>query len=54
MMGHREKMKSGDEYDALTMKGKRVHGFRARQRASIKRKFNKRIRRESRPTQSIS
>jgi len=44
MMGHRERMISGDEYDALT-RGKRWHKWRAGVRAWIKRKFNKRQRR---------
>lgn len=44
-MGHREKMISGDEYDALTKGGRRVHRFRAGKRARIKRKINKRTRR---------
>jgi hypothetical protein len=47
MMGHREPMKSGDEYDALTRRGKRVHRWRPGQRRSVKRKFSKRIRREA-------
>jgi hypothetical protein len=47
MMGHREELKSGDEYDALT-RGKRYHRFRAGTRQKIKRQFNKRQRREAR------
>jgi len=46
MMGHREELKSGDEYDALTRWRKYV-GYRAGTVKAIKRKFNKRIRRES-------
>jgi hypothetical protein len=47
MMGHRETLKSGDEYDALT-RAKRYYGFRAGVRQKIKRQFNKRQRREAR------
>ena len=44
MMGHREPLKGGDEYDALTKGGKRVHSFRPGQRKATKRKFWKRQR----------
>lgn len=44
MMGHREQMKSGDEYDALT-RWKRFCHFRPGKRKAIKRKLNKRQRR---------
>jgi hypothetical protein len=47
MMGHREELKSGDEYDALT-RGKRYYRFRPGVRQKIKRQFNKRQRREAR------
>ena len=47
MMGHKEKLKSGDEYDALTGCRKFL-GFRSGQRKRIKRKFNKRIRKKYR------
>jgi hypothetical protein len=46
MMGHRECLSGGDEWDALT-RGKRFHRWRAGVRAWIKRKFNKRQRRHS-------
>ncbi len=45
MMGHREKLISGDEWDAMTKGGRRVHRFRAGVRKRIKRKLNKRARR---------
>jgi hypothetical protein len=44
MMGHRERLVDGDEYDALT-RGKHFHKWRAGDRAAIKRRFNKRVRR---------
>lgn len=47
MMGHREPMKSGDEYDALT-RAKRFYKWRPGMRAWVKRKFSKRLRREAR------
>lgn len=49
MMGHREPMKGGDEYDALSKRAKRFHKWRAGVRAWIKRKFNKRVRQDSKP-----
>jgi hypothetical protein len=45
-----EPLKSGDEYDALTRGGKRVHCWRAGQRKAVKRRFNKRVRRLARPS----
>lgn len=48
MMGHREKLASGDELDALTRGGKRIHIFRAGDRAKLKRRVNKRARRMAR------
>ncbi len=45
MMGHREPMKGGGEYDALSHRAKRFYGWRAGVRKWLKRKFNKRIRR---------
>lgn len=45
MMGHREKLKGGDEYDALT-RWKRYLGWRPGQRKLVKRQFWKRQRRE--------
>jgi len=44
MMGHRVKMVSGDEYDALT-KDYNLLNWRPGQRKAIKRCFNKRQRR---------
>lgn len=44
MMGHREELKSGMEYDALTTGGKRVHRFKPGVRPYVKRKFWKRQR----------
>lgn len=44
MMGHKEKMVSGDEFDALT-RAKKYYLWRSRIRSAIKRRFNKRIRR---------
>jgi hypothetical protein len=41
-------MKSGDEYEALTRGGRRVHRFRAGTRAEIKRRFRRRERHEVR------
>jgi hypothetical protein len=37
-------MINGDEYDALTKRGRAVHKFRAGQRARIKRSFRRRER----------
>jgi len=48
MMGHREEMKGGDEYDALRCRAKRRYHWRAGRRGLIKRQFNKRQRREAR------
>jgi hypothetical protein len=44
MMGHREHLIDGDESDALTKGGKRVHRWRAGQRAAVKRIATKRVR----------
>jgi len=44
-MGHRLPMKSGDEYEALTKRGRRVHHFKPGRRAAIKRKYRRRERR---------
>jgi hypothetical protein len=44
MMGHREPMKGGGEYDALT-RAKRYFKWRPGVRKWLKRKFNKRPRR---------
>jgi hypothetical protein len=40
----RAPMKSGDEFDALTKKGKRFHAWRGGQRKAVKRAFNRRER----------
>lgn len=45
MMGHREKMKSGDEFDALTKTGRRVFLNRAGRARRIKKGFTRRTRR---------
>lgn len=39
--------KGGDEYDALSRKAKRFLRWKAGERKKIKRKYNKRVRRES-------
>ena len=44
MMGHRERLRGGDEYDALT-RWQRFLRWRPGQRRAIKRRFNKRQRR---------
>ncbi|MCP4410094.1 MAG: hypothetical protein GY807_20585 [Gammaproteobacteria bacterium] len=46
MMGHRAKFIDGDEWDALT-KARQFYGHRAGIVKSIKRRFNKRMRRQS-------
>lgn len=46
MMGHKTPLKSGDEYDALTP-WKRFEIWRAGDRKKIKRRFNKRVRRDT-------
>jgi hypothetical protein len=45
MMGHRERLKGGDEYDYLT-KARRHYGH-PRNAAEIKRGFSKRVRRDA-------
>jgi hypothetical protein len=47
MMGHREKMVSGDEFDAFSRKARAVLSFRPGERKAIKRKFWKRQRADS-------
>ena len=44
MMGHREELRSGDEFDAITRGGRSVHRFRAGQRRWVKRKLSRRTR----------
>ena len=46
MMGHKEKLKSGDEYDLFTPWRKYLR-FRSGVKRWIKRQFNKRIRKET-------
>jgi len=46
VMGHREKLVSGDEYDALT-RGRSFYSYKAGTVKAIKRKFNKRVRRKA-------
>lgn len=48
MMGHREKLKTGDEYDRLTKGGHRLFLSRAGKARAIKSRFSRRIRREAR------
>jgi len=43
-MGHREPMRSGDEFDALTWTRK-FYFWHPGERKAIKRRFNKRVRR---------
>jgi hypothetical protein len=45
MTPHLVRFKNGDEYDALTKGGRRVHRFRPGARAGIKRRFRRRERR---------
>jgi hypothetical protein len=42
---HLVRLRNGDEYDALTRRGRRVHKFRPGRRARIKRNFRRRERR---------
>jgi hypothetical protein len=46
MMGHRDALKGGDEWDGLTKGGRAVHRFRAGVRKLLKRRVNKRARKE--------
>lgn len=48
MMGHRERLVDGAEYDAFSRRARKLHTARAGQRKAIKRKFNKRARRLAR------
>lgn len=47
MMGHREKLVGGEEYDALT-RARKWHGWRSGMIKKVKRRFWKRIRKEVR------
>ncbi len=44
MMGHRERLIDGDEFDAFTRNGRRAHRFRSRERRIVKRKVARRAR----------
>ena len=44
MMGQRIPMRSGDEYDALT-RWRKVHSWRAGERAAVKRAYRRKERR---------
>lgn len=50
MMGHREPLKGGFEYDGLRHAAKRFHNWRAGVRPWIKRRFNKRTRKDGKGT----
>jgi hypothetical protein len=50
MMGHPERFIDGDEYEALTRGGKRVHHWRAGQRAAAKQAVSRRTRRKAKAT----
>ena len=50
MMGHREKLKGGDEWDALCRRSRRILLWKPGQVKAIKRIFNKRQRREAKLT----
>ena len=45
MMGHREKMVGGAEYDCLRHHAKRYYKWKPGERKDIKRKFSRRVRR---------
>lgn len=45
MMGHRERLKGGDEYDALTKTGRRYLRFRPGEAKAAKARFARRTRR---------
>src|SRR5258708_35709802 len=42
MMGHRERLIDGDEFDAFTRNGRRADRFRSRERRIVKRKVARR------------
>jgi hypothetical protein len=48
MMGHREELRGGDEFDALCRRTKRLLHWRPGVRRTLKRQFSKRIRRGAR------
>ena len=47
MMGHRGKLKSGAEYDALTRWRKRILHWKPGETRQVKRKYNKRQRKQA-------
>ena len=47
MIGHRQRLVGGDEYDAITAAAKHVHHWRPGQRAAVKRMASKRARRKA-------
>lgn len=46
MMGRRQDLRSGDEWDAVSQKARQFLAFRPGQRAAVKKALNKRERRE--------
>jgi hypothetical protein len=48
MMGHKEKLVSGDEQDALSVRSKRFLAWAAGVRKAMKAKFNRRARKQAR------
>lgn len=47
MMGHREHLKHGDEYDAVSRKWKNVMHWRSGERKAIKKRLSRRVRQEA-------
>ena len=47
MMGRKQKLKDGDEYDCASTRSRALLSFRPGQTKSIKRKMNKRWRKEA-------
>jgi hypothetical protein len=47
MMGRRQELKSGDEVDAVSQRARKFLGFRPGERKAVKRKLNKRFRKET-------
>jgi hypothetical protein len=48
MMGHREPLKSGDEWDATSRRARKFLSFRPGERAAVKRQLAKRARKMAR------
>lgn len=48
MMAHREALKSGDEVDAITKRGRASHSWHPDERKAIKQQLRKRARRNAR------